>query len=84
MPKKLPQSLRLRCHEMLLDLRSEDWDEALSCLIAFVIAERGRAADTRLDKTLPVCLYFANDKDRNDFIELAMEANPNLKMSKVP
>lgn len=53
-------------------------------LMAFVIAERGRTADLRLEKSLPVCLYFPSEKDRDEFITLVHEIKPNWISKKLP
>jgi hypothetical protein len=53
-------------------------------LTAFVVAETGRSADSRLDKTLPLCLYFGNEQDREEFIELVRAAKPNMTMKRMP
>lgn len=53
-------------------------------LMAFVIAETGRAADVRLDQTLPLCLYFGNKADREGFVDVVREAYPNLIAKRLP
>jgi len=46
-------------------------------LTAFVASEIGRAADSSLEDTLPLCLYFGTAQDRKEFLELVREAKPN-------
>jgi hypothetical protein len=65
---KLPH----RCRELLRSGPSVD------DLVAFVVSEIGRAADERLEASLPLCLYFANDQDRKDFVALVHEAKPGM------
>lgn len=52
-------------------------------LMAFVISEIGRAADDKLEETLPLCLYFASKEDRDDFVALMRRAKPNMRTKKV-
>jgi len=53
-------------------------------LMAFVIAETGRAADARLEETLPLCLYFTDEADRDEFVAAVQEIKPNMVMRKLP
>ena len=53
-------------------------------LMAFVIAERGRSADESLAETLPVCLYFGSEQDREEFIALVHEVKPNMITKRMP
>lgn len=52
-------------------------------LFEFVIAESGRKAAPELDETMPLCLYFKTDVDREDFIALVQHINPNMTARKV-
>ncbi len=47
-------------------------------LAAFVVSEIGRAADERLEASLPLCLYFETKKDRAEFIAAVREAKPGM------
>lgn len=53
-------------------------------LMAFVIAETGRAADSRLEETLPLCLYFTDETDRDEFVAAVQQIKPNMMMRKLP
>ncbi len=53
-------------------------------LTAFVVSEIGRSADTKLENTLPLCLYFETDEDRKEFIAIVREVKPNIIMKEVP
>jgi hypothetical protein len=53
-------------------------------MVAFVVAETGRAADAVLEDTLPLCLYFSTSKDREEFIALVREAKPGMMMKRMP
>lgn len=53
-------------------------------LKAFVVSEIGRTADERLDASLPLCLYFATEDDRQDFINTVTLAKPDMISKKVP
>lgn len=83
----MTKTLRERCREMLDHLRRDDMMRQglpVDELMAFVLAEKGRAADTELAETLPLCLYFANDKDRDNFIGMIQEFKPNMITKKLP
>jgi hypothetical protein len=57
--------------------------DPLADLIAFVCAENGRKADPRLDKSLPLVLYFDNDEDRDEFIQAVLTEKPNWTTRKI-
>jgi hypothetical protein len=52
-------------------------------LVAFVMSERGRAADKSLEESLALVLYFADDKDREEFMQMVLAAKPNMRAKKV-
>lgn len=52
-------------------------------LVAFVVSEIGRAADERLETTLPLCLYFQDQGDRDEFIDLIRHAKPGMMMKQI-
>lgn len=81
------KSLRDRCAEFLSEMRTNAMlrqGSAVDDLIAFVIAEQGRKADRRLEQSLPLVLYFADNAARDEFIALYMEAKPNAVVKKLP
>lgn len=53
-------------------------------IMAFVIAETGRAASPSLEETLPLCLYFGSAQDRDEFIALVHEVKPGMLTKKLP
>ena len=54
-------------------------------LVAFVVAENGRkAADPVLDDALPLCLYFTNHDDREEFVAAVRQSFPHLMTKRVP
>lgn len=53
-------------------------------LVAFVVAENGRTGHQSLDQSLPLCLYFANTTDREEFINEFRKAKPNMITKKMP
>ena len=53
-------------------------------LMAFVVAETGRSADKSLKESLPLCLYFVSEQDRDEFIALVHEAKPNMRVKQLP
>ncbi|MBS4017471.1 MAG: hypothetical protein KGZ68_04455 [Dechloromonas sp.] len=72
-------TLRDRCQAFLEEKPHCSADE----LVAFVVSEKGRAASPKLDRALPLCLYFPNDDDRNDFILMIEAAMPGATWRKV-
>ena len=53
-------------------------------LEAFVMCERGKTADDRLDGTAPLVLYFSTPEDRDEMIAAINEAKPGMSMKKMP
>ena len=53
-------------------------------LVNFVVSEIGRAAYERLDDSLPLCLYFASEQDRAEFVVAVQEAKPGMISRKWP
>jgi hypothetical protein len=53
-------------------------------LMAFVVAERGRAVDDSLKDTFPLILYFGSEKDREEFITVVRDAKPEMVARKIP
>lgn len=81
------QSLRERCREFYGRLSRDAMlrqGDPVETIVAFVVSEQGRAADNRLDSTLPLCLYFATPEDRREFVELVREAKPGMVMKELP
>ena len=83
-PVVVMATLRERCRQILVELRSKPFGEAVDDLVAFAVAEKGRAADDALRETLPVCVYFLTDKDRENFISLVHELKPNMTTKRMP
>ncbi|MGE0408719.1 MAG: hypothetical protein AB7P23_05580 [Amphiplicatus sp.] len=52
-------------------------------LMAFVISEVGRAADDRLEETLPLCLYFSTPEERDEFVSMVVSVKPNMRAKKI-
>ena len=80
------RTLRDRCADMLLKLKYsvQPTIHDVEDLMAFVVAEKGRASDSLLLETLPVCLYFGNLEERENFISAIKEAKPNLIAKRMP
>lgn len=53
-------------------------------LQAFVLAEKGRSADWSLEDTKPLVLYFANDKDRTEFVAAVHADKPDMIAKEMP
>ena len=80
-------SLRDRCREFLAKAQRDAimrQGSPVDDLMAFVVAETGRSADLRLEETLPLCLYFATNADRDEFIAAVREAKPGMVMKRMP
>ena len=80
-------TLRERCVEFLNQLRRDAITRTGSApddLVAFVISERGRSSDDRLEATFPICLYFGSDADREEFMAIVREVKPEMFVKKVP
>jgi len=79
--------LRERCRQMI-DLLNRNallrQGSPVDDLMAFVIAETGRAADEMLSEALPLCLYFASKQDRDEFVTAVREAKPDMVSRKLP
>lgn len=70
-------TLRARCQEFYQSMRRNAMlrqGSPVDDLMAFVIAETGRAADKNLEETFPLCLYFGNKEDREEFVAVMKEA----------
>jgi hypothetical protein len=80
-------TLRERCKEMYQRIQRDAMlrqGSPVDDLMAFVIAEKGRAADVGLKETLPLCLYFGTEQDRDEFIAIVREMKPNMISKKMP
>ena len=76
--------LRTRCAAFLTGrLKRPPFPPDVDALVEFVVSEVGRSAHTKLETTLPLCLYFASDADRDEFIAAVREAKPNMIMRKI-
>lgn len=81
------KTLRDRCKEMLSKLRMDGMlrqGDPVEDLMAFVLAEKGRAADGRLEESMPLVLYFANDADRKEFISVVQYFKPGMMAKEMP
>jgi len=74
-------TLRKRCQQFLAGMT---YDRNAADLEAFVISELGRAADTKLESTVPLCLYFGSEKDREEFVAAVHEAKPGMIAKRWP
>jgi len=72
-------TLRERCKQFLQTAQQDAMlrqGSPVDDLMAFVITEMGRAADEKLEPTVPLALYFGNEADRDEFVALMHEAKP--------
>lgn len=72
-------TLRDRCKEFYQKAQQDAMlrqGSPVDDLMAFVLSEIGRGADEKLESTVPLCLYFGNEPDREEFVALMHEAKP--------
>lgn len=81
------RTLRDRCKEMYQQMQRNAilrQGSPVDDLMAFVIAEKGRAADDGLKDTAPLCLYFGSNEDREEFIAAVVAAKPGMIAKRMP
>jgi hypothetical protein len=81
------RGIRKRCAAMLDKLATDRMlrqGSPVDDLLNFVIAERGRAVEPRFEQALPLCLYFATEQDRDEFLAVFRELKPTMMTRKVP
>lgn len=79
-------SLRERCKAHCQKARTDAMlrqGDPVEDLMAFVISEIGRAADDRLNESLPLCLYFQTKEDRDEFAAIVLQAKPGMRAKKI-
>lgn len=78
-------TLRDRCKRFLLSVMydAEHKSDAYDRLTEFVVAEIGRAQHSSLEDSLPLCLYFQTEDDRDEFMQAMALAKPNMTIRKV-
>lgn len=75
-------TLRERCRRFAIDkLYTEN--SLVDNITEFVVSEIGRAQHESLEDTLPLCLYFQTEQDRNEFMQAMALAKPDMVMRKV-
>lgn len=72
-------TLKDRCRKFLEHSVGDPVQE----LYEFVIAEQGRKLAPELDDSVPLCLYFETDAEREDFVAMVQQINPNMRARKV-
>lgn len=80
-------TLRDRCKAIYGEIRADAMlrqGSPVDTLMAFVIAEKGRAADDALSETLPLCLYFGSEADREEFIAAVHAWKPGMVAKRMP
>ncbi len=70
-------TLKNRCIQFMHDAQSSAQVE-IDDLVDFVRSEIGRAADEALESSEPLVLYFAEDKDRKEFVDVILSAKPSM------
>jgi hypothetical protein len=80
-------TLRDRCKEFYQTMQTNAMlrqGSPVDDLVAFVMSEYGRAADKSLADALPLVLYFGDQKDRDEFMELIRLAKPGMRVKRMP
>lgn len=80
-------TLRERCAEMIGRLNRDAilrQGDPVETLLAFVMIETAKEAEPALSNAVPLCLYFGDDADRDDFVRMWRQAHPRSRMVKVP
>jgi len=80
-------TLRERCKAMYQQMQRDAMlrqGSPVDDLMAFVLAEKGRAADARLEESLPLVVYLGNSEDREEFIAMVREAKPKMIAKRMP
>lgn len=79
-------ALRTRCARILATIRQDAMlrqGSPVETLMGFVLAERGKAADPRLEGLLPVVLYFVDEASREEFMS-ASTRSPYVIAKEMP
>jgi hypothetical protein len=76
-------TLRERCRQFLDRTAFVKPQPRAEELEAFVVAETGRTADTRLEDSLPLAIYFRTKEDREEFVAAVLSVNPNMVMRRL-
>lgn len=80
-------TLRERCKALLeemITMSIDDDNDDIDNLMAFVLAEKGRSADRRLEESLPLVLYCEDDAFRDELIAAFKAVRPNIVTKKMP
>jgi hypothetical protein len=83
----MSDKLRDRCKAMYQKMQTDAilrQGSPVDDLMGFVLAEIGRSADTSLEESKPVVLYFGSDEDRDEFVALVHEAKPGMIAKRFP
>lgn len=80
-------TLRDRCKAMYQKMQTDAMlrqSSPVDDLLAFVMSEKGRAADKALKDTPSLVLYFGSEADREEFMAVIREAKPGLIAKRMP
>ena len=80
-------ALRDRCKKFYQSLSQDAilrQGSPVDAIVEFVQSEVGRKADPRLERSQALVLYFADDRDREEFLEVVRQVKPGMVMRKVP
>lgn len=81
------KTLRQRCQEIAGKISTDGilrQGNPVDTIMEFVLAETGRKASPKLKESLPLVLYFKDDAERDEFIELFRQAKPGMISRKLP
>ncbi len=71
-------SLKQRCMQFLHDTQIAAPQMTVDDFVDFVQSEIGRAADSVLEDTEPLVLYFATEADREELVNAILAEKPNM------
>jgi hypothetical protein len=80
-------SLRDRCKEFYQQQRRDAMlrqGSPVDDIVAFVTTEIGRAADERFEDSVPLALFFHNVEDREEFVDVIIDAKPGMISKRWP
>lgn len=84
-------TLRERCKAMIdeiISITDDDgvtmYNDAIDNLVAFVLAEKGRSADPKLEGSLPLVMYCGDEASRQELIDAFKASHPGVRTKRMP
>jgi hypothetical protein len=85
--RRATQNLRDRCVDFVHRVNYNatfNQPDPVEDLVAFVTTEIARAADSRLEDSTPLALFFHSKEDRDEFVAAIIEAKPGMISKRWP